>query len=195
MRKLVVNEHLTVDGVMQAPALPDEDRSGGFEHGGWHVPYVDASFMRLVGGAIGQTDAYLFGRRTYEVMARFWPNAPADDLFAQTLNNTPKYVASTTLTEPLSWQGSTLLRGDLLDAVRALKAQPGGTISVLGSGVLVRELTRLDLVDEYRLMIDPLLLGAGKRLFDHTGPRRPLRLIDVATTDVGVVVLRYEPSR
>lgn len=195
MRKLVVNEHVTVDGVTQAPGLPDEDLTGGFEHGGWHVPYVDESFMKLVGASIAHTDAYLFGRRTYETLARFWPNAPEDDLFAKTLNGAPKYVASTTLTEPLGWQGSTLLRGDLADAVRALKAQPGGTIAVLGSGQLVRELTRLDLVDEYLIMIDPLLLGPGKRLFDGNGPRRPLRLLDVASTDSGVVLLRYAPDR
>jgi len=195
MRTLTVTEHLSLDGVMQSPSGPDEDPSGGFEHGGWHVPYFDESFARIVGGSIPDTGAYLFGRRTYELMAAHWPNAPADDMFAQTLNKTPKYVASTTLAEPLEWQNTTLLDGDVAAAVAALKDEPGGDIVVLGSGNLAQTLIEHDLVDEYALMIDPLLLGSGKRLFAGGTRRMPLRLVDTKTTDAGVLFATYRRER
>jgi dihydrofolate reductase len=125
MRKIIVTEFLSLDGVMQAPGDPDEDRSGGFAHGGWHMPYFDEVAGSHAAQAIAETDAYLFGRRTYEIMARYWPNAPEDDPFADTLNNSAKYVVSTTLDEPLEWKNSTLLKGDLREAVAALKTRAG----------------------------------------------------------------------
>lgn len=195
MRRLVVTAQLSLDGVMQGPGHPDEDRSGGFEHGGWHMPYVDEDFLRIVSAAIPETDAYLFGRRTYEIMAGYWPNAPEGDMFANTLNNTAKYVASTTLKEPLDWKNSTLLKGDVPTAVAAIKQEPGGVITVLGSGELARTLMKHDLVDEYALMIDPVLLGGGKPLFDLQGGRKdPLELVKTETTGSGVIFATYRPA-
>lgn len=194
MRKLIVAEQLSLDGVMQAPGDPDEDRSGGFEHGGWHMPYFDDVALADIGASIAETDAYLFGRRTYEIMAGYWPNAPEDDMFAATLNGAAKYVASTTLEEPLEWKKSTLLRGDVVEAVAALKREPGKVITVLGSGELARTLLRHGLVDELSLMIDPLVLGTGKRLFEPDGRRFPLELVDAKTTSTGVIMATYRPS-
>jgi dihydrofolate reductase len=194
VRKIVVAEQLSVDGVMQAPGDPDEDRSGGFAHGGWHMPYFDDVAARVVSEAIGQTDAFLFGRKTYEIMARYWPNAPEGAPFADTMNGMTKYVVSTTLEGPLAWKNSTLLKGDVAEAVGALKRQPGKNIAVLGSGQLVRTLMQHDLVDEYGLMIDPLVLGSGKRLFEDGGRRIPLRLVDSKTTSTGVLLATYQPE-
>ncbi len=195
MRKLVINEQLTLDGVMQAPGDPDEDRSGGFEHGGWFRSYFAEDLFRIIGESLPETDAFLFGRRTYEIMARYWPYAPEGEPFTHIMNNTPKYVASTTLAEPLEWKGSTLLQGPVPDAVAALKREPGKHIVVLGSGELARTLSEHDLVDEYGIMITPLLLGGGKRLFDHGGRKRPLRLVDSKVTSTGVIYASYEPGR
>ncbi len=190
MRKIVVSEFLTLDGVMQGPGSPDEDRSGGFEHGGWHT-FMDETMMESVGEAIAKTDAYLFGRRTYEIMAAHWPNQPDTDMFAGPLNRRQKYVVSTTLTEPLAWQNSTLISRDVPEAIAALKKQPGGDISVLGSGELVQTLLRHDLVDELALMIDPLVLGSGKRLFrDGLEPIR-LQLAEAKPTSSGVIMALY----
>jgi len=195
MRKVVVTEGLSLDGVMQAPGDPDEDRSGGFEHGGWQMPYFDETALAKVGESIAKTGAFLFGRRTYEIMARYWPNAPEDNMFAEALNGLPKYVASTTLQEPLSWQNSTLLQEEVADSVAALKEEPGGDIVVLGSGQLARSLLQHDLVDGYALSIHPLLLGTGKRLFDGDGQRVPLRLTDSWTTSTGVIWATYQLDR
>lgn len=190
MRKIVVSEFLTLDGVMQGPGSPDEDRSGAFEHGGWHT-FMDETMMQSVGRAIAKTDAYLFGRRTYEIMAAHWPTQPDTDMFAGPLNNRQKYVVSTTLTEPLAWQNSTLISRDVPEAIAALKKQPGGDISVLGSGELVQTLLKHDLVDELSLMIDPLVLGSGKRLFrDGLGPIR-LHLAEAKPTSSGVIMAVY----
>lgn len=195
MRKLIVTEQLTLDGVMQAPGDPDEDRRGGFEHGGWHLPYFDEVFMEMAGESMSRTVGFLFGRRTYEVMARFWPHAAADDPFAVVLNGTPKYVASTTLHEPLDWEKSTLLEGNVAEAVKALKQEPGeGHLVVLGSGELVRSLMPHDLIDEYVFTIDPLVLGSGHRLFDGVGGRFPLQLVEVTPTSTGVIVATYRPA-
>ncbi|HWB70886.1 MAG TPA: dihydrofolate reductase family protein [Egibacteraceae bacterium] len=195
MRKLIVAEQLSLDGVMQAPGDPDEDRSGGFQHGGWHLPYFDEVAAGFVGEAIAETDAFLFGRRTYEIMARYWPNASEGDMFADTMNRLAKYVASTTLEEPLSWKNSTLLKGEVRAAVAALKREQGGNIVVLGSAQLVRTLTEHGLVDEYQLMIDPLLLGSGKRLFGQSSQPIPLRLVDAKTSSTGVLIATYQPER
>jgi dihydrofolate reductase len=195
MRKLIVNEFLSLDGVMQGPGDPDEDRRGGFEHGGWQMRYFDDDFAKVAFEGMAETDAYLFGRRTYEIMAAYWPNQPDDVPFAASLNGLPKYVASTTLSEPLEWQNSTLLHGDVAKAVAELKEQPGKNIVVLGSGELVQTLMQNDLVDEYGLMINPLVLGSGKRLFPEGTVKLPLRLVRSMTTSTGVVVATYAPER
>ena len=194
MRKLVVNEFVSLDGVMQAPGSPDEDRSGGFEHGGWQMPYFDEVQMNVVSEGMAATGAYLFGRKTYDIFAAYWPHQPAGNPFADTLNGLPKYVVSTTLSEPLGWQNSTLIRGDVAAEVAKLKQQPGKDIAVLGSGELVQTLVRHDLVDEYWLMICPLVLGSGKRLFRDADARTRLRLVDSKTTTTGAVMLTYQPG-
>ena len=193
MRKLSVTEFLSLDGVMQGPGDPDEDRSGGFAHGGWHRPYVDDVFMKSASEGMAETGGFLFGRKTYEVMAAFWPSQPDSDPFVAVLNGLPKHVASTTLREPLEWKGSTL-QGDVPAAVAALKEQPGGDLVVLGSGELVRTLMEHDLVDEFRLMIDPIVLGGGKRLFPEEGPVRPLRLVNSTTSGTGMLITTYVPE-
>jgi dihydrofolate reductase len=190
--KLIVNEFLSLDGVMQAPGDPDEDRTDGFAHGGWQRPYFDDDFAKVAFEGIRETDGYLFGRRTYEIMAAFWPSQPDSDPFAASLNGLPKYVASTTLSEPLEWQNSTLLHGDVAKAVAELKERPGKNLVVLGSGELVQTLMQNDLVDEYGLMINPIVLGSGKQLFRDGTPRRPLRLVRSTTTSTGVLVTTYE---
>jgi dihydrofolate reductase len=194
MRKLVANEFLSLDGVMQAPGSPQEDPSGGFKHGGWQIGYFDDGMLAAAQEGMGETDAYLFGRRTYEVMAAYWPTTPPDDPFGSHLNPTRKYVASRTLKD-LAWQNSTLLDGDVPSAVRALKEQDGGTISVLGSGELMRTLLAHDLVDELGLIISPLVLGGGKRLFDEDGQLRRFELVRSTTTEKGNVLASYRLAR
>jgi dihydrofolate reductase len=194
MAKLVVVEGLSLDGVMQAPGSPDEDRSGGFEHGGWQMPYFDEVAGEEAGKSMAETGAFLFGRRTYEIMAAYWPQQPDDDMFAKVLNGLPKYVASTTLEEPLEWAGSALLEGEVAEAVATLKDELDGNIVVLGSGQLARTLMEHDLVDEYALTIHPLILGGGKRLFDQEGAMRPLRLVDSKTSTTGVILATYQPE-
>ena len=193
MRKLVVIEFLSLDGVMQSLGSPDEDTSGGFKHGGWSAPYFDEVLGTSAGEGLKSTDAYLFGRRTYEKMAAYWPFAPADDPMAAHLNATPKYVATNTLTD-LSWQHSSVIDGDAVDGVRKLKEEPGGNIAVLGSGELVQDLIENDLVDEFRLFVHPLVIGSGKTLFRQADEMRPLRLIDAKPTTTGVLILGYEPA-
>lgn len=194
MARLVVVEMVSLDGVMQAPGSPDEDRSGGFEHGGWAMPYFDEVAGEEAGRSMAETGAFLFGRKTYEIMAAYWPNQPHDDMFSQVLNSLPKYVVSTTLAEPLAWSGSSLLKGDVAEAVAALKEEQVGNIVVLGSGRLARTLMEHDLVDEYGLTIHPLLLGPGKRLFDEVGGMRTLRLVDSKATTTGVILATYRPE-
>src|SRR5919108_2956445 len=188
MRRLVMNEFLSVDGVMQGPGSPDEDRDGGFAHGGWQVPYFDEGLLASAQEGMAETDAYVFGRRTYEVMAAHWPNAPADDPFGGHLNRTKKYVASRTLSS-VEWQNSELLDGDVADAVARLKEGPGGTISVLGSGNLVQTLLAHDLVDEFGLIVSPLVIGSGKRLFRDYDQVRKLELIRTTSTPKGNVLM------
>jgi dihydrofolate reductase len=192
--KVIVNEWMTLDGVVQAPGDPDEDRSGGFEHGGWHLPYFDENSMKSVLENVTEAGGYLLGRRTYEIFAEHWPNASEEEqAFAEPLNTRPKYVASTTLTEPLEWQNSTLLEGDVAEAVGALKQGEGGDLAVIGSAELVQTLLANDLVDEFRFMIDPLIMGAGKRLFREDGARRPLRLVESEVTTTGAILATYAP--
>ena len=187
MSKVVVFTNLTLDGVMQAPARPDEDRRGGFEHGGWATPYAA---MAQAGESMANTGALLLGRRTYEDFYTVWPNRTGNP-FTAVLNNTQKYVASTTLKEPLSWSNSTLLKGDTAEAVARLKEEPGKDLVVLGSGELVQSLMRHNLVDAYVLLIHPLVLGSGRRLFPDGGAFAALRLVDTKTTTTGVVIATY----
>ena len=194
MAKLVVVEQLSLDGVMQGPGGPDEDRSGGFEHGGWAMSYFDEVARDEAGKSMAETAAFLFGRKTYEILAAYWPNHPDNDIFSNVLNSLPKYVASTTLDEPLAWSGSSLLKGDVAEAVAALKEDLDGNIVVLGSGQLARTLMEHDLVDEYGLTIHPLTLGSGKRLFDEKGAMRPLSLVDSRISTTGVILATYRPE-
>lgn len=191
MGKIVVLDHLTLDGVMQAPGRPDEDRRGGFAHGGWASPRGDV--VGEVFGAIPAVAGMLFGRRTYEDFYAFWPSQP-DNPFTPLLNSTQKYVASTTLREPLPWVNSTLLAGDAAEAVAALKRRVEGTLLCMGSGALVQSLMRRNLVDTFVLLIHPLVLGAGRRLFAEGGPAAALRLVEARATASGVVMATYEPA-
>jgi dihydrofolate reductase len=195
MRKIVVVEFLTLDGVMQAPGDPNEDRSGGFDKGGWQRNYFDDILGASILGALAETGGFLLGRRTYEIFAAHWPKQPPEDPLAGTFNDLPKWVVSTTLREPLPWQNSTLIRGDVADAVAKLRAGDGKDIQVIGSGELVQTLIRDDLVDEYRLMIHPIVMGSGKRLFHDEGTIAKLRLVDSTPTSTGVLIARYEPNR
>jgi dihydrofolate reductase len=197
MSRIVVMNHLTLDGVMQGPGRPDEDTRGGFTHGGWARRTEPAD--RAVGRAMGERMAagggltgWLFGRRTYEGLLGYWNQQP-DSQFGPMLNASAKYVVSTTLDEPLPWPNSTLLRGGFPDAVGALKAQSGGVLAIMGSGDLIASLMAAGLIDEFLLMIHPVVLGSGRRLFPED-VEVSLRLIDSVTTDTGVVIATYEPT-
>jgi len=194
MSKIVAFTSLTLDGVMQAPGRPDEDRRGGFEHGGWAIPYADSVMGTVSAESGASSGALLFGRRTYEDFYGVWPKRTDDNPFTAVLNNTQKYVASTTLKEPLPWVNSTLLKGDAAEAVAKLKAQPGKDVVVLGSGILLQSLMRRNLVDQYILLIHPLVLGSGRRLFADGDAFATLRLIDARTTTTGVVIATYQPK-
>ena len=188
MGTVVVVNNLTLDGVTQEPGRPDEDARGGFDQGGWATPYADAVLGEAMGRDMARTEALLLGRRTYEDLYGFWPHQ--DDPFAEVLTSTPKYVASRTLTDPLPWQNSVLLRGDVARAVTELRSSTRGALVVLGSGELVRFLARHDLVDEYVVLIHPLLLGRGRRLFED-GPGRELSLAGTTVTTTGVIIATY----
>ncbi|MCI4066657.1 dihydrofolate reductase family protein [Micromonospora sp. R77] len=192
MRKVIANEWMTLDGVVQAPSYPDEDPTGDFRHGGWHARYFEDVSMNWVVENVRGAGGYLLGRGTYEIFAAHWPTAPQEQqVLAEPLNTLPKYVASTTLDGPLDWQNSTLLGGDIAAAVRELKAQEGGNLHVIGSPGLVQTLLALDLLDELRMMIDPVLVGGGKRLFADDGAHRPLRLADSRVTSTGAIIATY----
>jgi dihydrofolate reductase len=192
MRKLIVNEFVSLDGVAQAPGGEDEDTSGGFAHGGWSIQYMDEPAMANVLGAINEAGAYLLGRRTYEIFSSYWPNAPEEEqVIAEPMNTKPKHVASRTLSGALEWQNSSVLEGDVADAVAGLKQEDGGDIHVMGSLDLLRTLLERDLVDEFRLMIDPVALGGGKRLFPEDGTMRPFRLVDSQVTTTGAILATY----
>jgi dihydrofolate reductase len=197
MRKVVVNEFMSLDGVAQAPGGDEEDPSGGFTHGGWHMQYMeDEGTMKWVLGSILEAGGFLLGRRTWEIFAAYWPNASEEEqVVAEPLNTKPKYVASTTLSEALAWQGSTLLQGDLEDAVGALKQEDGGDLHVIGSTQLVRALIERGLVDELRLMIDPVALGGGKRFFPDDGALRAWSLVDGQVAANGALLTTYELRR
>jgi dihydrofolate reductase len=195
MRKVIVNEFVSLDGVVQAPGGVDEDTSGGFEHGGWHLRYFDDLSQRRVLESIVEAGGFLLGRRTFEIFAAYWPNASEEEqAIAEPLNTKPKYVASTTLSEPLAWQNSTLLQGDAAEAVAALKQGEGADLHVIGSTELVRMLIEHGMVDEFRLMIDPVVLGGGKRIFRDDGSLRPLRLVEGEVTSTGAILATYAPA-
>jgi dihydrofolate reductase len=194
MRKLVVIEFMSLDGVVQAPGDPQEDTDGGFAHGGWQRAYFDDVFMQEAAGGMAATDAQLFGRRTYDKMASFWPTAGGDDPFARHLNSVKKYVASRSMTEA-TWHNTTVLNGDVAAQVGELKERAGGTISVLGSVDLAQTLMHHDLVDEYSLAIHPLVLGKGKKLFRDSDQLRTLQLVDVRPTTTGVLLTTYRAIR
>jgi dihydrofolate reductase len=196
MRKIIISEFLTLDGVMQAPGSPDEDRSGGFKHGGWQLPYFDEIFAKAIIEGLTDAGGFLLGRKTYEIFAAYWPTAPAgEQAVAVPLNNLPKFVVSKTLREPLAWNNSTLIAGDVAKEVAKLKRQSGNDLRVIGSGELVQALMKHDLVDEYDIMIHPLVLGSGKRLFREVVSPINLKLIDIKTTGKGVVIVTYQPVR
>ena len=188
--KVVVWNSISLDGVMQSPARPDEDRRGGFEHGGWAVPYSDATLGRIAGQSMATGGALLLGRRTYEDLFSVWPNRKDGNPYTDALNNALKYVASRTLKQPLPWRNSKLLQGDAEDAVAQLKKQPGKDLVILGSGELIYSLMRRQLIDQFTVLIHPLVLGSGRRLFPD-GVTTSLRLVDTKSTPAGVVVATY----
>ncbi|HET9291718.1 MAG TPA: dihydrofolate reductase family protein [Actinomycetota bacterium] len=192
MREITVFNSVTLDGVTQAPGRPDEDTRGGFANGGWAAPYMDEVMGRVAAEGMAGPGALLLGRRTYEDFHGFWPHQ-TDNPFTEVLDNTRKYVASRTLREPLPWRNSTLLEGDAAEAVARLKEQPGEDLTVLGSGELVQSLRRRDLVDRYVLLIHPLVLGSGRRLFPDGGPASTLRLVGSVPTTTGVIIATYQP--
>jgi dihydrofolate reductase len=192
MRKVIANEFMSLDGVVQAPGAADEDTDSGFAHGGWHLRFFDDLSQERVLKGIVEAGGFLLGRRTYEIFAAYWPNAPQEEqVIAEPLNTKPKYVASRTLTDPLEWQNSTLLDGDVTEAVAALKREQGGDLHMIGSTALVQTLLEHDLVDELRLMIDPVTLGGGKRLFRDDGELRSLRLVNGEVTTTGAILATY----
>jgi dihydrofolate reductase len=193
MRNLVVVNNLTLDGVMQSPGRPDEDTRGGFRHGGWARPYNDEVMGRVMAGRMAGSGSLVLGRRTYEDFHGYWPKQ-TDNPFTPVLDQTTKYVASTTLSEPLVWQNSVLLEGDAAGAVARLKQQDGKDLVVLGSGRLVESLLRRDLVDQFVLLIHPLVLGTGRRMFAEGVPSTRLRLVDAIPTTTGVLIATYQPA-
>ena len=192
--QITITTFLSVDGVYQGPGGPDEDRSDGFDRGGWLVPHFDEATGQFMDEVFGKVDAFLLGRRTYELFAAAWPNATdPDDPVASRLNTLPKYVASRTL-RSADWQNSTVLGGDIVAEVARLKAQPGRELQVHGSGMLARTLLEHDLVDELRLIVFPVIVGAGRRLFPDAGVATGLRLADSRTTGSGVAIHVYQPT-
>jgi dihydrofolate reductase len=196
MGQVIVNEFMSLDGVVQAPGAPDEDTSGGFSHGGWHMRYMeDDTARRRVLEGIVEAAGFLLGRGTYEIFAAYWPTASEEEqVIAEPLNTKPKWVASRTLQGELEWQNSTALQGDAAEAVAALKRDQDGEIHVIGSAELVRTLIEKGLVDELRLMIDPVVLGGGKRIFADDGTLRPMRLVGSEPTSTGAIFATYAPA-
>jgi dihydrofolate reductase len=196
--KLTTTTQVSVDGVMQGPGGPEENRSGGFERGGWAMGHFDSEAMTFVDQVYQRADAFLFGRRTYEIFARSWGTGSwgadqGDNPISAALNTQPKYVASNTLTEP-GWANTTVLSGDVAAAIGELKAKPAGELQVHGSGALSRWLLENDLVDEINLLIVPVVVGQGTRLFPETGPDIALDLVDSRATTSGLIIQVYRPT-
>jgi len=195
MGKVIVIEHLTLDGVMQAPGHREEDPRDGFQHGGWASRWQDPAMQEVMGARMSTAWSLLAGRTTYERFADYWPKQERNP-FTEALNSVHKYVASTTLSEPLPWQSSTLLKGDAMHAVATLKEELDENLVVFGSGVLVRSLIPSDLVDELLLLTYPLVLGSGRRLFSNSGSKlSAFQLVDSATTATGVIIATYATTR
>jgi dihydrofolate reductase len=193
--RIVVSQFMSLDGVVQAPGGKEEDTDGGFRHGGWSFRWFDQDAMgAAIDEALQSTEALLFGRRTWRVMAGAWPGR-AGDPFADRMNELPKYVASRTLTDAdMEWNSQLLPADDILGAIRKLREQGSGDMQVMGSASLARQLVENDMVDEYRLMLEPVLLGGGKRIFPEDGTMRPLELVSTATSGTGVHIARYRPA-
>jgi dihydrofolate reductase len=190
MRNLTVTMNMSLDGVVQAPGRPDEDTRDGFDRGGWAVPYGDDVMAEKMGSGMASSGAMVFGRRTYLDFAGYWPHQ-ADNPFTPFLNAVHKYVVSNTLTEPLPWQNSSLLSGDAASVIAELKAQDGPDLAIVGSAALVRSLFVASLIDQFVLLIHPLVLGKGHRLFDQQADSADLELIDSVTTSTGVIIATY----
>ena len=191
MRSLIVNTFLTLDGVMQAPGGPEEDRSGGFDHGGWSFGYWDEQMQQVIGESISKPFDLVLGRKTYEIFAAFWPNS--DDPAAEPLNKATKHVASTTLKE-LEWENSKLIEGDVQEGVRALKEEDGPELQVHGSANLIQTLLEHGLVDEFHVWTFPLVLGTGKRLFDGGTVPAGMEVTGSETSSTGVIMATYRPG-
>jgi dihydrofolate reductase len=194
MRKVIANEFMSLDGVIQSSGS-DDDLTGGFRHGGWHLAYFDEIAQRWVAERYQAAGGFLFGRRTYELLAGYWPKASEDQrAVARPLNELPKYVATTTLSDPLDWQNARVLQGNVPEAIRALKAERGGDLHLVGSSRLTQTLVKHGLVDGFRLMIIPLVLGGGKRFLPDDGAKRTLRLVKSQVTTTGAVLATYETA-
>lgn len=193
MRRLIASTFVSLDGIMQAPGGPEEDRTGGFGFGGWMFPYTDEAMDLTAAGFDGRGRDLLLGRKTYEIFDAYWPYQPADDPIAISLNAAKKYVASRTLTK-LDWHNSTLLEGDVATAVAALKRESGSDLQMIGSGNLIQTLQAAGLIDEFNFWTFPVLLGRGKRLFGDTIKPTGLRLVRSQLSGTGVVMSTYEPT-
>ena len=193
MRKLIASTFVSLDGVMQAPGGPDEDRTGGFAFGGWTFPFWDDAMGRSMQGFDGKDRELVLGRRTYEIFEAYWPYQGADDPIANTFNATRKYVASRTL-QKLDWNNSTLLQGDVAQAIAALKKETGKDLQIIGSGKLIQALQAASLIDEYNVWTFPVVLGGGKRLFEEGAKPGALRLLESETSSTGVVMSKYVPA-
>lgn len=191
MRKIIVFTNLSLDGVMQAPGRQDEDLRGGFQFGGWGAPFAAMTYAK--NESLANIGAYIFGRRTYEDFYNYWPKQSSSP-YSEVLNNAQKYVASTTLKEPLPWQNSILLKGDVSQAVAELKGQPGKDFLIMGSGELIQTLMQHNLVDRFILLFHPLVLGTGRRLFRDKGTFATLKLLENTTTPTGVIIASYQPA-
>ena len=192
MSRIIAIDHMTLDGVIQSPGSPDEDRRDSFDYGGWAGPQYDPDLQKAVGARMGAAWSLLAGRRTYAHFHAVWPNMPKPNPFTDVLNRVDKFVASRTLSEPLPWENSHLLKGDAVESVARLKAEHGKTLVIFGSGVLVQSLMRRCLVDEFVLQVHPLVLGKGHRLFEAGVPRTGFKLADVTVSKSGVIVAAYE---
>ena len=191
MARINATMSISLDGVIQAPGRSDEDTRDGFERGGWAVPYGDDVMMQKMGEGMSGASAMLFGRRTYSDFAGYWPHQTDGNPYTEALNRRDKYVASSTLSEPLPWENSILLSGDVPAAVTALKQQQGKDVVILGSGQLIRSLMAHNLIDEFLLMIHPVVLGSGQRLFADGGAPAAFALVDSTATTTGVVIATY----
>ena len=193
MRKLIVQAFLTLDGVMQAPGGPGEDDDGGFAHGGWSVRYWDDQMDQVMGEATSRPFAMVLGRRTYDIMAAYWPTAPEEE-GAKVFNDATKYVASRSRPDLQAWSNSVLIEGDAADGLAALKAEDGPELQVHGSANLIQTLLRHNLVDEFRLWVFPVVLGSGKRLFADGAVPTGLRLVDSKVSSTGVIMGTWQPA-